>query len=224
MPYLQYFGLLVAFAASPLLLALFSWRRFSPFSPVARSSLWVVAAIVLTIAATETTDWLAYLGLAWPAWANIGLAVLAAAIMFIVLGLSQYFQRRLGASSPKQAEQYKTILNLSYGHRSFLVVTAAVTEEALYRGYAIGVGQHLVGSIWLACILSVVAFTLAHIRWSFVHLPPVFISTLVLTLLFVFTHNLWVCIIAHAIVDGAGFLVVPVIMSRRHPRQQPNTG
>ena len=224
MPYLQHFGLLVALVASPLLLVLFKFLRFNPLSLVPRFSLWAAAAVVLAIAAATAKSWLTYLGLGLPTWPNIGLAVLAAAAMFTVLGLSQYFQRRLGTSSSKQIEQYEKIVRLPYSRRVFLVVTAAVTEEVLYRGYAIGVGQHLLGSVWQACALSVAAFTLAHIRWGLAHLLPVFVGALIFSLLFTFTHNLCACIIAHAVVDAAGFLVVPAIMARRHPPPPPHAG
>lgn len=64
----------------------------------------------------------------------------------------------------------QSLLRPPLGHRSFVVMTAAVTEEVLYRGYAIGVGQHLLGSTWLACALSIAAFTLGHLRWGLAHL------------------------------------------------------
>ena len=222
MPYLQFAGLLVALVAMPILSALFKWLHFDPLSPAPRFYLWVAAVVALVIATATTKDWYADFGLGWPTSSSTGLAVLAAGTMFAVFGVIQYFQRKLGNHSSKQREQYTNILRLPFNHRLFLVVTAAVTEEVLYRGYAIGVGEHLIGSMWLACVLSVVAFTLAHIRWGVAHLLPVFISALVLTLLYAFTHNLWVCIIAHAIVDGAGFLLVPAIMARKHPGPLPN--
>lgn len=224
MPLLPYFALLLALAGSPLLLALFKRLHFSPFSPVARASLWATSGVVLAIAAAAGGGWLAYSGVAWPTWSDLGLATLAAAATFTAFGLSQHVQRMLGTSSPKQMEQYANIIRLSYSHRVFLVVTAAVTEEVLYRGYAIGVGQHLLGSVWLAGVVSVAAFTLAHLRWGLAHLFPVFTSALILTLLFAFTHNLLACVIAHAIVDGVGFLVLPAIVARRQSRPLPNVG
>lgn len=171
MPLLPYFALLLALAGSPLLLALFKRLHFTPFSPVARALLWATSGVVLAIAAAAGGGWLAYSGVAWPTWPDLGLATLAAAATFTAFGLSQHVQRMLGTSSPKQMEQYANIIRLSYSHRVFLVVTAAVAEEVLYRGYAIGVSQHLLGSVWLAGVVSVAAFTLAHLRWG--ACPPV---------------------------------------------------
>lgn len=222
MPQLLYLGLFVALVATPLLLALFRRLRFNPFSLVPRLTLWVAAVVVLVIAAAKTDAWRVCLGLEWPTWQSLALAILAAVVTFLVFGAHRYWQEKLGKESPKLLQQFRHILRLPFSHRYFLVGTAAVTEEVLYRGYAIGVGQQLLGSVWLACILSVVAFTLAHMRWGLAHLLPVVVATLVFTLLFVFTQNLWACIIAHAIVDAASFLVMPAIMARKRPSTAPH--
>jgi membrane protease YdiL (CAAX protease family) len=224
MPQLLYFGLAFALLASPLVLALFRRLHFNQFSPVPRIALWVAAAVVVGIAATNISAWRTVLGLAWPTWQIVGLAVAAAAVLLLAIVASQFLlaKFRLLTASPKQVELQKQLLHSSFGHRFFVVATAAVTEEVLYRGYAIGVGQHLLGNLWLACILSVAVFTLAHIRWGLANLIPVFLATLVITLLFAVTKNLLACIIVHAILDGLGHLVVPAIMARK--RSAPVTG
>ena len=224
MPQLLYLGLLIALVAAPLLAAPFKLLRFNPLSLVPRLTFWAAAVAVLVIAAEKIEAWRMYLGLDWPMWQSLFLAIFAAAIMLSVLGAHQYVQRTFGKGSPEQLRQLKNIFALPFSHRCFLVVTAAVVEEVLYRGYAIGVGQHLLGGVWLACVVSVVAFTLAHLRWGLSHLLPVFLSTLVLTLLFAFTQSLWACILAHAIVDAVGFLVVPAIMARRNLHPAKNAG
>ena len=217
MPQLLYLGLFLALVGPPLLLALFKRLRFNQFSPVPRLSLWVVTLAVLVIAATNIGAWRVYLGLEWPTWQTLGLAILATAVLFILLGAYTSLRSKSGSASPEQLELQQNLLRLPFSRRCFVVITAAVTEEVLCRGYAIGVGQHLFGSVWLACILSVVVFTLAHFRWGFAHLIPVFFCALVITLLFVFTQNLLACIIVHALLDGVGVLVMPVIMARKHP-------
>ena len=224
MPQLLCLGLFLALFATPLLLAVFKRLHFDSFSLVPRLSLWVTAAAVLVIAAAEIEAWRAHLGLEWPTWQSVGLAILATVILFLVFGVSQYLQGRFGVASSKQVEQYQRLLRLPFSHRCFVVATAAVTEEVLYRGYAIGVGQRLLGSVWLACVLSIAVFTLMHFRWGLAHLVPVFVAALVFTLLFTFTGNLWVCILAHAIIDGAGFLVLPAVMARRRPSSAQQVG
>lgn len=222
MPQLLYLGLFLALIGSPLLLALFRRLRFNQFSLVPRLTLWVAALAVLVIAAANIVGWHVYLGLEWPTWQTLGVAILATAILFILLGTYVSLRSKFGSASPGQRELQQSLLRLSFSRRCFVVVTAAVTEEVLYRSYAIGVGQYLLGSLRLACVLSVVAFTLAHFRLGLANLIPVFLCTLVITLLFVFTQNLLVCIIVHAILDGVGVLVMPAIAARR--RQALSTG
>lgn len=196
-------------------MAVFKQLGFNQFSPFPRLTIWAVALAVLLISARNVEAWRAHFGLEWPTWQALGLAILAAAILFIVLGAYGSLRSKFGGASPEQLELQRKLLDLPFNHRCLVVVTAAVTEEVLYRGYAIGVGQLLLGSIWLACLLSVAVFTLAHFRWGFAHLVPVLLCTLAITILFVVTQNLFACIIVHAILDGVGVLVMPAIMARR---------
>ncbi|MGH8146841.1 MAG: lysostaphin resistance A-like protein [Rhodanobacteraceae bacterium] len=215
MPALLLFCLAVSLAASPLLLASFTRLHFQPWALVPRMTLWAAAIVVVVIAAEGVGAWRLHFGIVWPTWGGVGWSVVAAAVMFGVMGASLYIQQSLGSHSQKQQALHKLLVNLPFGYRCLIVVTAAVTEEVLYRGYAVGIGQLLFGSLWVACAVSVVAFTLAHLKWGFAHLMPVFVSAVVFTLLFVFTRNLWLCILAHAIVDGAGFLAVPAAVRQR---------
>jgi membrane protease YdiL (CAAX protease family) len=222
MPDLLYLGLFLALLGSPLLMALFRSLGFNQLLPVPRLTLWAAASAVIAIAATNIESWRAYFGLEWPTWQSLGLAILTAVILFIVLGAYVSVQRRFRPASPEQLELQQSVLRLPLSHRCFVVVTAAVTEEVLYRGYAIGVGQHLLGSLWLACALSVAVFALAHFRLGLPHVVVAFVCALALTALFTITQNLWACIVVHAILDSAGVLVMPAIAARR--RRAVNTG
>lgn len=217
---LLFIGLFASLAATPLILALFKRLRFESWALVPRLALWLAAIVVVVIAAAAVGTWHAHLGFAWPTWGGVGWTILAAVVVFVALGISLQVQRRAGGQSQGQTTQYQALLSLPFGHRCFIVITAAVTEEVLYRAYAVGVGQLLLGSLWFACILSVVAFTLAHYKWGFAHMVSVLAPAVVFTLLFVLTRNVWLCIIAHAIVDGAGFLAMPAVARRRTQLQQ----
>jgi len=216
MSQLPYFGLLLALTALPLMLSLYKRAHINSFSLAPRLTLWALAIVVLIISVSTTEAWRSYLGLLWPSWRSLGLAILAVFITLVVFGVHQILQRKLSANTSEKLQQFQEFMSFSIGHRIFLVVTAAVTEEVLYRGYAVGIGQHLLGSVWLAYVASIVAFTLPHIRWGSSHLVPVLITALVFTILFAYTQNLWACIFAHAIVDAMGFLVIPAVMTRKH--------
>jgi membrane protease YdiL (CAAX protease family) len=215
MPQLLYFGLFLALFGSPLLLSCFRSLGFNQFSPVPRLSLWAASAAVLGITAANFKDWRAYVGLDWLTLQSLALAFLAAAILLISLSVYVSVRSKFAAASPKQLETQQKLLRLPFAPKCFVVITAAVTEEVLFRGFAIGVGQHLFGSVWLACAISVAAFTLGHLRWGLAHLIPSFLCAVVITLLFTFTSNLWGCILVHAILDSLGTLVVPAIAMRK---------
>lgn len=217
---LLFIGLLVSLAASPLVLALFKRLHFESWALVPRLALWVAAIIVVAIAAAGSGGWHAHLGIAWPTWGGVGWAVLAAVVVLGAFGISLHVQRKTGRQSQSQSAQYQALLNLPFWHRCFIVITAAVTEEVLYRAYAVGVGQLLLGRVWVAGVISIAAFTLAHYKWGIAHMVSVLVPAIVFTLLFVLTRNVWLCIIAHAIVDGVGFLAMPAAARRRMQLQQ----
>ncbi|MGZ7265333.1 CPBP family glutamic-type intramembrane protease, partial [Streptococcus pyogenes] len=52
-------------------------------------------------------------------------------------------------------------------------------------------------------------------RLGLANLIPVFLCTVVITLLFASTQNLLACIIVHAILDSVGVLVMPAMAVRR---------
>lgn len=215
MPVLPILGLLIALLAVPLVLEVAKRLDFSSWALAPRLALWLSAGALLAIAAKSVNDWRAPFGVGHITWGAIGWGILAVAITFAVMSAYLYIQRRLGKRSQQLEARYQALLRLPFWHRCFIVVTAAVTEEFLYRGYAVGIGAHLLGGLWVAGVISVAAFTLAHFRWGLAHLIPVFISAVVFTVLFALTRNLWVCILAHAVVDGVGFLVMPIATRHR---------
>lgn len=87
------------------------------------------------------------------------------------------------------------------------VVRAAVSEEVLFRGYAISRLQAVTRRLPVAAALSWAVFTVAHVPvWGWSHLLVAGVGGAGLTLAFLWRRNLWVSIIAHAIVDGAAVL------------------
>lgn len=83
------------------------------------------------------------------------------------------------------------------------VLTAGVTEEVLFRGYAISRLPALGIGTWPAALLTLAAFTLLHVpTWGVGHAVGVALPLgAVLTGLFLWRRNLVVVILAHAMVD-----------------------
>jgi membrane protease YdiL (CAAX protease family) len=99
--------------------------------------------------------------------------------------------------------------------RIALVLTAGIAEEFIYRGFAIEELGEVLGSRWAAALASWVCFTIAHGgRYGFspaLLLPGA--AGAMLTILYLWRHNLLACMLMHIIIDGVGIIVVPALMA-----------
>jgi hypothetical protein len=87
-------------------------------------------------------------------------------------------------------------------------VRAAVHEELFYRGFAIERLAEITGLLWLAGLISVVAFTYAHLSyWGWAHLIVAGYGGLVLTVMYLWRRDLASNMIAHFLTDAVGFLL-----------------
>jgi membrane protease YdiL (CAAX protease family) len=101
-----------------------------------------------------------------------------------------------------------SIMHTPLWYRVLLVTRAAVSEEILFRGYPIERMQELTGRRWIAAILSIAAFTYAHLSgWGAAQLIVVAYGGTLLAVLYLWRRNLWANMLAHWIADGAGFLL-----------------
>ena len=117
------------------------------------------------------------------------------AIVFPMLGLSM---NRAATSD---------ITHRSIPFQVLLAFRAAVVEEILYRGYPIARITEVTGSRTIAVLVSVVVFTAAHVGyWGGAQLLIVAPAAIVLALLFLWRRDLVSNMVAHFLVDTAGFL------------------
>lgn len=92
--------------------------------------------------------------------------------------------------------------------RFISTIRAAVSEEIMFRGYAMERVQELTGSRLIAVLVSCAIFTLDHVTvWGWSHELTVGIAGLGLSLLYLWRRNLWVNIIAHFMVDAVSVLI-----------------
>ena len=88
-------------------------------------------------------------------------------------------------------------------------VTAGFAEETFYRGYAIERLSSLTGNYWWGGLISLVIFTLAHLpSWGWGPIPIFLISSTLGTLFYIWRRDLLACIIAHAVTDSVGLIVI----------------
>lgn len=91
-------------------------------------------------------------------------------------------------------------------------LVAGITEEIVYRGYAIERLDFLLGRRWLAAVLSGTAFLLSHASWGGTQMIVVAFGTAILTALYLWRRDLVCVMIAHACADLAGFLLARMQM------------
>jgi membrane protease YdiL (CAAX protease family) len=100
--------------------------------------------------------------------------------------------------------------------RVCLVLTAAICEEFIYRGFAIEELGMLAGNRWVGALGSLVLFTLGHAGvygFSTALLIPASVG-LVITLLYMFRNNLPVCMFVHGGMDGLFLILIPALIHR----------
>lgn len=226
---LLYMGLAIALATPKMVEDIFLWFRRDPFGVLAIGVRWMLAALVIVIAVFSLRAWPRDLGISgttWQAWMCI---LPASSAIFVFSVISVAIAKKLGGTNSKsrmtspatsrvqalvrkQERQWfntaQSFLSRPFGVRCLLVGTAAVVEEFLFRAYAIGVGAHLLGGVWVAYGVSSVIFALGHRGWGWLHMLRVLFAAAVLGLLFVHTHSIWVCVVAHALLDS-GLLATP---------------
>lgn len=190
-------GLTAAVLIAPLLVNLVLYRLVGDPSEAALgwglAAMWVIAAGALLLARVGRWN----IGLNRPGKRGWIVAIVAGVVFMLLVpvlslaGAALFPQEALGSRG--------TLVLVIAG-----VVTAAVTEEVIFRGVGITGLQKAGLPTWAAAALSLVAFTLTHVMsWP---LPHVLLVALplgaALTWLYLRYRNLWVVIIAHAIVDA----------------------
>jgi membrane protease YdiL (CAAX protease family) len=169
---------------------------------------WGVALLLALIAFGTLRRRASWFGIGMFGWRDV-LAMLAVLAGLFLLGgaVRWYF------SMPSSPEYLRKMGAIPLSLRALLVLTAGITEEFMYRGFALEELAALIGKRRLAALVSMVCFTAAHS--ARVGLSPTLLlvgcAGAVLTILYLWRRNLPVCMLMHVIVDGIGILVVPAV-------------
>jgi membrane protease YdiL (CAAX protease family) len=207
------FGIAIALLGVPLVLLACRQLGRDTLSFVPRLFGWVLAALCVVLAATISPSGISTLGVRSVSIETLVLGVVTAVGTLVLLAVIGFIQRAMGLPNA-DIVMFARVTALAPLHRLLLVVTAGVTEEILYRGYAIGLGQVLFGSVWVAASLSLLVFTLAHLNWRASHLISVIVAGGAVTVLFVLSRDLNACILAHTLVDGVAVALMPGYLRR----------
>ncbi len=92
-----------------------------------------------------------------------------------------------------------------------IVITAGITEEIIFRGYAIKRLESLIGKKYIAAVISGLFFTLMHVPflgWGGAF--QVGIWSIAVTILFLRRRNLTASILMHILNDAPAFIIMPM--------------
>ncbi len=176
---------------------------------LAREAIWwcCALAILLWLTLIERLP-LSSIGFCLPTWKSVVFGVLAAIALTAIMVLEfSIVVPLLHLNTASIVAGQRAILSTPYWYRILLVLRAAVVEEILFRGYLIEKVRQLSKNTAFAVVVSVTAFTYAHLGgWGPVHLIAVGGGGLVFALLYVWRRDLPSNILAHFLADAAGFL------------------
>lgn len=167
---------------------------------------WACTALLVGYIIVVERRTLFSIGLRWPTWKSLifgiaGAAVMIAGMAFIYLVIFPAF----GLSDESQTAAAK---DLPFGLLFMVVVRAALFEEIFYRGFAIERLAEITGLRWLAALISLAAFTYAHLDyWGWAHLVVAGFGGAVLTGMYLWRRDLASNMIAHFLTDAVGFLL-----------------
>ena len=168
---------------------------------------WLAVAILLVYVLFVERRTLSSIGFRKLRPLDILLAIAAGIVMIVGIGVTYSIVFPM-LHLHMNAVEMKSLLATPFWFRLLLVTRAAVVEETLFRGYPIERIDELTGSRWLAGAISLVAFTIAHLRgWGWAQLIVAGFGGLVLTALYLWRRNTGATMIAHWVADGAGFLL-----------------
>lgn len=182
-------------------LAGFALRLQGPPSVI----LWNWVAVVLLLAFVRRVEdrALASIRLARPTARDVGWAVLFGVTGIVVqMAVTVLFEPPSG--------NLGSLLELSLPVIVALVLTTAVTEEVLFRGYVIERLAELTGRLWPAVVFSLLVFVVPHVgffgpSWLLTNGPGVAL----LYVLYVWRRNLVACMVMHLV--GNSLLLVPAL-------------
>jgi membrane protease YdiL (CAAX protease family) len=143
-------------------------------------------------------------------WWTIPAGVLAGVVMTIATGVLVRILRL-----EPDVEYAAYLQSLPFITRVLLVITAGVFEETVYRGYALERLASIFGNRWLAALVTVTLFTLAHApAVGFAHLLPIAIVSVFVTLLYLWRRDLILNMVTHTSIDAIGLLLAPLLSTR----------
>lgn len=198
-------GLVLAFGLPELGLPKLLFGDTSIGARIGREIVWVAFGALLLLWVTQIERLpLASIGLKRPSKGTLGWG-LAATVALIATVMLTFAVIAPALGLHQNMKQTAAIVQVPMWLLILTPIVAGVTEEILYRGYAIERIEFLTGNRWIAAVVSGAAFLLAHWSWGPTQLILVAFATVILVGLYLWRRDLVCVMIAHVLADLIGF-------------------
>jgi len=153
---------------------------------------------------------LASIGVARPTWSDLRLGLVGTVAGLLTLPVTISFRNALGFEMNEGF--LGMILQFPVWAVLLIVVTAAVTEEVLFRAYPIERIAEITGSVWPAAAVSFFAFVILHLpAWGVGHLIAISGTSIVFTVLYVRYRRLGPVVVIHFLTNLFLLVVQPML-------------
>ncbi len=174
--------------------------------------MWGLTLIVFAIVLFGERRRLTSIGLGIPHWPAIRTGILMTVLLLILAMGAGAVVQAVGGLTQNGGSQTGLVLGLPIWLQLLVALSAGITEEVLFRGYAIERVTELTGSRWLGAILPIIVFGALHAPfWGTGHAIVAGMSGLWLTLIYLWRRNLWTNITAHALLDALVFASADIL-------------
>lgn len=170
------------------------------------TSHWILFAFTVALWLFQDRSWSSLgFGLATDTWFVAAMALTAGAIVLLAMQIRQVTTADIDEihSIRGQLGNLEIIIPRNgneLGRFYGLSLTAGIVEETLWRGFMIWYFSQFL-PLWVAALISVIGFGLAHAYQGIENLPKVTLVGALFTGLFLLTGSLWLPMILHAAVD-----------------------
>lgn len=164
--------------------------------------IWVLAATVITLVIYGEGRALRTIGLKPITIKETLLAIGLGILLSLSVPILTVIVSRIIPSS-QEGSVTAVVMNVPAGIMLLATLTAGITEEILYRGYAIERITEITGNQWLAIFVSVATFVLVHLAaWNWTHIVAVVLPLgIVLSGIYVWKRNLILNMVVHTLID-----------------------
>lgn len=162
---------------------------------------WTLAAALVVLTAVVERRPLSTIGLRRLSPGLLGLAVATGVVLALLVPLVAWVIEAVGGDSSDVADVASPTASwvLAIG-----VVTNAVTEEVVFRGYAIERLTERTGRRWMGALISLAVFVAIHLpNWSLAHVVGVVVPLgVALTGLYLWKRNATFVVIVHLVINA----------------------